>query len=616
LARADCKMHAVFLSPHSSEVAIDIDMVFGTTDDSTNLGVLHVRAGNSGTAWQSCQTLDLTLDVEPQERWWEVYASTLEELRVLAANVEKRRDELHTLCLNYLLQRSTDGNDVVKADEKAEVSLSWDEVRAVGSAFFTHRGLPAPPISERTWYFLWIRHERDNRASASVSHAVDFALTLVDDIISLLEGIALPLAPEPGIYLASLANPGLTWHHQFRPYLHQIALLLKELGSSSSVVVAHIRSIFEEVDVNLKGFLTWSKSDVRRFVRASFKAHGLSAPWQCETDWHSLMVSYCKSKRECKHMHWTSCLTMHGSTIGKGTASRQECLDFAHFALRAFDVSQVDETRLNQVFSAIDSYGREELDWHRSEVSLFLRRVFGWRGFPSACVPLEWWYLQYREIDRSAAYELTFHGALQILELTLVRLLQLNSANMNGVIDVSQDVGTTSDLADMGGDVSCVVSVAPAVHGVYVAPDISDCQDLQMFPSSDAGQFLGQQELSTNDMCRCIGNDVWDGIRRHLRENYGSYENAFQSLGLFPDDDVDLEMFLHISHSCGIIRIEARRIFEVFCKKGESCSFAQVLQLSEKELMSLDWRLIGLYLAQRRVPPSIDHMIQQNLGGG
>jgi len=408
-----------------------------------------------------------TNTVNSHERWWEPYAPHLSKLKGMLLTREATRDELANLSLTHLLHQGLQGKAILDADGNADASLSWGEVLGLVCLFFTRNGLDAPRLSDRAWFFAWTRHERDNRSRVSIGHASDFVLLFIEDVTGLLEGDAWPLAPEPGTYASTFTHTGMNWHAAYQQHLRPIAGLLarlagEKIGEDSpprkvlcneslmsmavalgtngcgehgipSELIRRLREIFDGVDVNVKESLSWSGSQVRYFVTAVFRAHNSDPSWSCETDWHQLMVRYCQSQSgEHKQM---AGITPHGASCRKGTAHRKECTNFALFALKAHGVHDAKMEVVDWVFSSMCNFGFEELEWHKCEASLFVRRVYGSFGLPSALVPHEWWYLIYRDVDKDAAYELTFDGAIEYLKLTLYRILLLNGADCNGVVE-------------------------------------------------------------------------------------------------------------------------------------------------------------------------------------
>jgi len=603
-----------------------------------------VGYGRKANKWEPGRQLVVPpKETQAKERWWHIYEQELPHLKTLSLNAHRRREELQTVALAYMLRRGLD------ADGSADPSLNYDEVRALAIAYFTHRDLPAPPLSERTWYFLWIIHDRDSKTKVSITYALDFVLQFADDIVGLLEGTATKLLLEPGIVVAFHTKGSSRWYEEYGPLLGQVLMLWKDIGGDvdsdqelisttsdnhsskrppdsvekprkthrtlaraktssgnsllmvpemegnvldvSREVMLHIRNIFNEVDGDFNHRLSWSSSDVQTFLRRAFRAHGEPPPYTCKSDWHSLLVAYHRNycdRRLQADLPFESCLTRRGFAGQRSTASRLECVDFAKFALALNDVGQVSEDELHKAFSSTDKAGNGELEWHKSEVVLFARRVFGWRGLPSAGVPVEWWYLQFRDWDKGATFELGFHDAIEFLKLVLARLLVLNGADPRAC---------SADSSALG---PCAQEVDDDSLGVLYSPSKEQApNDLFSHASTEAATFYQAKVDRFHDAdperkkaALLPGHEDAEKIRKMLRVEYGSYENAFSSLQVRPDDILTVDSFAQVAGHCGIKRHDAPQIFQCLQRGGDATTLVELLQLTPGEVRSLDMVLL------------------------
>lgn len=221
------------------------------------------------------------------------------------------------------------------------------------------------------------------------------------------------------------------WHLNYQAHAKSIVELLEQWDHKDIYEVVH--GIFQEVDQDKTGTLTWNNSEIRHFINLVFVKYGFPAPVMEDTKWYQLYrkfdadSTYSLDFEECRSFAKFLFTEVESSAPAKkyDLVEEYKSIDpkVSDFLSKA--MTQQKQQAVLEAFQTCDVDGSGMLTWDRGEVQAFIRTSFPSLNLILPSLPERVWYQLFCEINIDGNYAMSTDEAIGFLQHTYKRLLDL-----------------------------------------------------------------------------------------------------------------------------------------------------------------------------------------------
>eukprot|EP00397_Hematodinium_sp_SG-2012_P005507 GEMP01005527.1.p1 GENE.GEMP01005527.1~~GEMP01005527.1.p1 ORF type:complete len:622 (+),score=120.42 GEMP01005527.1:67-1932(+) len=196
--------------------------------------------------------------LETSERWYEHFKAHIDEIHRKVATWDDDHIYDTARTLFTLVDKDHDGY------------LHWNnsEIRNFVKSVFAEHGLPVPELSETQWNLMYKTFDTDNICAMDLRECAQFTRYLHEEAIAVVS-----------------EHP----HDMPKGYKRYRTAIVDKLNVWDDISTqAVLEKLFKDIDCANTGQLEWNNSEIRKFVRLVFEAHGFPIPRMSETIWYQL----------------------------------------------------------------------------------------------------------------------------------------------------------------------------------------------------------------------------------------------------------------------------------------------------------------------------------------